>query len=126
MTNQPDPQSLVPQEDQSPENSPEVRSLNSTLNNDTDSSAMYKLPFRHNRGKPPSRYSPDHEEKRAKYPIANYVSTQRLSRPLKAFAYKLSSEHIPRGLKRLKMGSSNKRRNESIGEYEYMETSSIT
>ncbi|KAK3005339.1 hypothetical protein RJ639_015952 [Escallonia herrerae] len=36
-------------------------------------SVGYKLPFRHNHGKPPSRYSPDHKGNRTRYPIANYV-----------------------------------------------------
>ena len=53
------------------------------------------LPFRYNQGQPPNRYSPDQESKKAKYSIANYMSTQRLSEPLKAFAYKLSTEYIP-------------------------------
>ena len=52
------------------------------------------LPFRYNRGQPPNRYSPDQELKKAKYSIANYMSTQRLSEPLKVFAYKLSTEYI--------------------------------
>ena len=34
-------------------------------------------------------------KKKTKYSIANYISTQRLSEPLKAFAYKLSTEYIP-------------------------------
>lgn len=34
------------------------------------------------------------EERRSKYPITKYVSSQRLSEPLKVFAYKLSSYHI--------------------------------
>ena len=53
------------------------------------------LPFRYNRGQPPNRYSPDQESKKAKYSIANYMSTQRLSEPLKVFAYQLSTEYIP-------------------------------
>ena len=53
------------------------------------------LPFRYNRGQPQNKYSPDQESKKAKYSIANYMSTQRLSEPLKAFAYKLSTEYIP-------------------------------
>lgn len=60
-----------------------------------DTSAGYILPFRHNRGKPPNRYSPEIEERRPKYPIANYVSTKRLSEPLKTFVHELSSCHVP-------------------------------
>ena len=52
------------------------------------------LPFRHNRGKPSNRYNPD-EERKSKYPIANYVSTQGLSKPLKTFTQTLFSGHIP-------------------------------
>lgn len=55
------------------------------LDNNTNESISYKLPFRHNCSKPPNRYSQDHEEKSTKYPIANHVSTQHLSQPLKAF-----------------------------------------
>ena len=67
--------SLVP--DNPPtENIPEVSSPITPLQtNAIDTSAGYVLPFRHNRGKPPNRYSPDIEERRSKYPIANYVST---------------------------------------------------
>ncbi|RVX04154.1 putative mitochondrial protein [Vitis vinifera] len=45
-------------------------------------------------GKPPYQYSLDIEEQRSKYPIAKYVSTQRLSEPLEAFAHTLSSCQI--------------------------------
>lgn len=38
----------------------------------------YNLPIRHNRGKPPNRYSPDIEERRLKHPITDYVSTEKL------------------------------------------------
>ncbi|RVW71140.1 hypothetical protein CK203_059836 [Vitis vinifera] len=51
-----------------------------------------------NCGKPPNRYSPDIGEKKSKYPIANYMSTQRLSEPLKAFVHQLSSCHIPKSI----------------------------
>ncbi|RVW21623.1 Retrovirus-related Pol polyprotein from transposon TNT 1-94 [Vitis vinifera] len=47
-----------------------------------------------NRGKPPSQYSPEVEDRRSKYPVANYVSTHRLVEPLKAFAHKLFSYYI--------------------------------
>ena len=63
--------------------------------NDSNNSVGYTLPFRHNRGKPPHRYSPDYEERRLRYPIANYVSTQRLPEPLKTFVHRLSSHHVP-------------------------------
>ena len=66
---------LVPPNDQSPENIPEVKSLKSSQNNSLDDCVGYKLPFRHNRGKPPNCYSPDHGERKQNYPIANHVST---------------------------------------------------
>ena len=53
------------------------------------------LPLRYNRGQPPNRYSQDQESIKAKYSIAHYTSTQRLSEPLKAFAHKLSTEYTP-------------------------------
>ncbi|KAF2302961.1 hypothetical protein GH714_011911 [Hevea brasiliensis] len=46
-------QPLVP--DHSLENTLEVQILNSSL--DSNDSGVFKLPFRHNRGKPPSKYS---------------------------------------------------------------------
>jgi hypothetical protein len=67
----------VPQSVQSPENIYEVQVLNSSQN----ISAGYNLPFRHNCGQPPKRYSPDHGMSKSKYPIANHVSTQKLSEP---------------------------------------------
>ena len=78
------------------ENVHEVSTLTAPLHaNILDSSTSYVLPFRHNRGKPPNRYSPDKEERKSKYPIANYVSTQGLSKPLKTFTQTLFSGHIP-------------------------------
>ena len=35
------------------------------------------------------------EEKRSRYPIANYVSTEKLPEPLKSFSHELSACHIP-------------------------------
>jgi hypothetical protein len=80
------------------ENIPEVISSTPSTSNILDSSASYHLPFRQNRGKPPARYSPDIAGKKSKYLVSNYVSTQRLPMLLKAFAYKLSSCHIPYGI----------------------------
>jgi hypothetical protein len=80
----------------SPENIPEVISPTVTPNtNAMDIPVGYTLPFRHNRGKPPNRYSPDVEERSSKYPIANYVSTKRLSKPLQTFVHDLSLCRIP-------------------------------
>jgi hypothetical protein len=78
----------------SPENIPEVSNI-STPSFINDTSAGYNLPFRHNRGKPPNRYSPDMEERRSRYPIANYVSTEKLPEPLKTFSHELFACHIP-------------------------------
>lgn len=82
--------------DPSPKNIPEVSTLDTSSNMDNmNTPAGYKLPFRHNRGKPPNRYSPDIEERSSKYPIANYVSTKGLSGPLKAFVHVFSSSNVP-------------------------------
>jgi len=93
------PSLLVPDNDNPlHEDDPEVISHTTPTGNILNSSNSYHLPFRQNRGRPPSRYSPDTKGKKAKYPVSNYVSTQRLPMPLKAFAYKLSSGHIPLGI----------------------------
>ena len=68
-----EPHSLVP-EDPSIENTPEVSSPITPIN-DSNNSAGYILPFRYNRGKPPHQYSPNSKGRRSRYPIANYVST---------------------------------------------------
>ncbi|GMY24994.1 Retrovirus-related Pol polyprotein from transposon RE1, partial [Fagus crenata] len=83
--------SVVP-EDPTPENDPEVSSLNANI---IESPTGYVLPHRHNRGKPPSRYSPDIEERRSRYPIANYVSTKGLTEPLKTSMHEISTHHVP-------------------------------
>ncbi|KAL3504297.1 hypothetical protein ACH5RR_034138 [Cinchona calisaya] len=74
------PHSSIPK-DTSLENILEVNSLTTPSHtNDVDTSAGYVLPFRHDRDKPPNKYSLDFEKRRAKYPIVNYVSTRILSR----------------------------------------------
>ncbi|KAJ7982145.1 Retrovirus-related Pol polyprotein from transposon TNT 1-94 [Quillaja saponaria] len=87
------PLSHVPN-DSFPENIPEVSSSIPSSSPILDTPAGYHLPFRHNRGKPPTRYSPDVEAKGSKYPITNHVTTQGLPEPLKAFANQLSSCHV--------------------------------
>ncbi|XP_034919512.1 uncharacterized protein [Populus alba] len=62
---------------------------------DMDTLVGYELPFRQNRGKPSNRYSPELEDQRSRYPIANYVLTKKLSEPLKNFVKELSLHHIP-------------------------------
>ena len=81
--------------DSTTENTPKVsHSTTSPCDNTLDTPTSYILPFRHNRGKPPNRYSPDEEERRSKYPIANYVATQALFEPIKTFTHTLSSCYI--------------------------------
>ncbi|KAL9462460.1 hypothetical protein AB3S75_000463 [Citrus x aurantiifolia] len=77
-----------------PDNIPKVSNIGSpSIINAID--AGYNLPFRQNRGKPPNKYSPEIEERRSRYPIANYVSTEKLPEPLKIFSQELSTCHIP-------------------------------
>lgn len=69
-------------DDSSSEDTPEVTShVPSSSNNLYASSGCYHLPFRHNGGKPPVCYSLDIERKRSRYPVLNYVATQRLAEP---------------------------------------------
>lgn len=78
------------------ENNPRVSNLTTPLHFDNiDMSVGYTLPTRHNRGKPPNRYSPDFAERRLRHPIANYVSTKDFSRPLKTFPQELSLCKVP-------------------------------
>lgn len=37
----------------------------------------YNIPFRHNHGMPPNRYSPNVKNEKLRYQIANYVSIMR-------------------------------------------------
>lgn len=78
-----------------PENTLEVWPLNSSPINIIDEFVIYRLPFKHNRGKPPNWYSLNHGERMLKYLIAYHVSTHILSQPLKDFVHKLSSDHVP-------------------------------
>lgn len=76
----------------SPEEHPEVRISTPEEQN----IVSYKLPFRHNRGKPPNRYEPEYEPKKpVNYPIANYVNVAKLSEKLKGFVANLSSVRVP-------------------------------
>jgi hypothetical protein len=76
----------------------EVTTPEPLYNDDSHITTNYQLPYKHNRGKPPDRYSPETAGKGSRYPIANYVSTKGLSEPLKSFEHKLSSSHIPTGV----------------------------
>ena len=60
----------------------------------------YQLPPKHNHGKPPECYSPYIETHKSKYPIANYVSTEKLSEPLKSFSNELLVHHIPTSIEK--------------------------
>ena len=60
----------------------------------SDDSSTYQLPPRANRGKPKVQYEPNMHAK-AKYPINNYVSTHRLSKPYASYICQLSSVSIP-------------------------------
>ena len=53
-----------------------------------------QLPLRLNCGKPLERYSPDIETHKSKCSIANYISTEKLSKSLKSFSNALSTHHI--------------------------------
>jgi len=90
------PRTLVPA-DPSPENILEVNSSTMPINSNTMDIPVvgYTLPFRHNRGKPPTRYSLEIGERSSRNPIANYVSTERVSEPLKTFIHGLSSNYVP-------------------------------
>ena len=81
--------------DHASKNIPEVKILDPLSFHNTNDSGRYVFPIRHNRGKPPNRYSPDKDSRGDRYSIAHYTSTQRLSEPLKAFAHKLSTEYTP-------------------------------
>ena len=89
----------VPDSDHpSRENTPEVTSPSLSSGNVLDITTGYHLPFRHNRGKAPARYSPGGEGKNSKYPISNHMATRGFSDPLIGFAHRLSSHHIPCGV----------------------------
>ena len=60
----------------------------------SDDSSTYQLPPRANRGKPKVQYKSDMHAK-AKYPINNYMSTHRLSKPYASYICQISSVSIP-------------------------------
>jgi Reverse transcriptase (RNA-dependent DNA polymerase)/GAG-pre-integrase domain/Integrase core domain/gag-polypeptide of LTR copia-type len=76
----------VPRQPISPENDPVV----------SPTPPRYILPIRQNRGNPPKRYVPeDGTSKQVRYPITNYVSTEKLPEKLKQFSDKMLSLTIP-------------------------------
>jgi Reverse transcriptase (RNA-dependent DNA polymerase)/Integrase core domain len=88
-------QSPLPQLGQSSEN--EVQSSNSENSKSNNSNTGYRLPDRHNRGKPPKRFIPD-EEGEGNYVIGKFVTTEHLPSPLKEFDTTLASIRIPERL----------------------------
>ncbi|KAB2617844.1 hypothetical protein D8674_013713 [Pyrus ussuriensis x Pyrus communis] len=100
-TTPPSSPNIVPLDDLTPENIPEACF---TIPVDDTVVPNYQLPFRHNRGKLPNRYSPD-TMKGSKYLIANYVSSQKLSEPDKVFVQQISNDStpipLPQGKKRV-------------------------
>lgn len=91
--------SIIPATTQSPsQSSSEIplevhTSSHSHVDNDTNQS-QYHLPPLLNRGVPPTRYEPDLKAK-IKYPISNYVSSEKLSKSYAFYASQLSSISIP-------------------------------
>ncbi|RVX22830.1 hypothetical protein CK203_008228 [Vitis vinifera] len=73
---------------------PSATEPSSPLPYDLNTYAGYTLPFRENRGKPTTRYSPDIEKRKSKYPIANYVFYQEIIQTPQAFVHVLSSSQI--------------------------------
>lgn len=65
-----------------------IRKLSSTTPN-IDTPIIYK---------PPNRYSPDIEEWRSEFPISNYVSSEKISEPLKSFAHEATLSNVPTGI----------------------------
>ena len=88
-------QSPLPQLGQSPEN--EVQFSNSETFNSNNSNTGYRLPDRHNRGKPPKRFRPE-EDGEGNYAISKFVTTEHLPSPLKEFDTTLASVRIPERL----------------------------
>jgi Reverse transcriptase (RNA-dependent DNA polymerase) len=86
--------SSLPHHVQSPENEVTSNSENLDLYN---SNTGYRLPDRHNRGKPPKRFRPD-EDSGGNYAIGKFVTTEHLSNPLKEFDATLASVRVPEKL----------------------------
>ncbi|CAL2240277.1 unnamed protein product [Prunus armeniaca] len=88
----------IPEASDNPEVSTEPNLMNTDnlITNDIDSVAetRYQLPPKLNRGIPPDRFSPENSKK-SNYPIANYVSTHRLSEACVVFANQMTTEFIP-------------------------------
>ncbi|CAL2259667.1 unnamed protein product [Prunus armeniaca] len=90
----PDPYEDISYLSLTPTNNIEQQDEDPPLTQQYQQTNLLRISLRQNRGKPPNRYSPD-IGKTSKYPIANHVSTKKLSKPLKAFVHQLSAIHIP-------------------------------
>jgi len=81
----------VPNSDNpSPENIPEVTSPSLSSGNVLDIATGYHLPFRHNRGKAPARYSPGGEGKKIQVPDLKSYDDKRIVRP----SYRLCTQAV--------------------------------
>ena len=63
-------------------------------NNIESNVGQYVLPNRSTRGQPAKRYEPNIHAK-SKYPVANYMSTKRLSKSYKSFVNQISGVSVP-------------------------------
>jgi hypothetical protein len=78
---------LTPQDPKSPENNPKV----------STSDPRSILPPRINRGVPPKRYVPEDGTSK-EYPIANYMTTEKLPERVKMFSEKMLSISVPKNV----------------------------
>ncbi|CAL2259698.1 unnamed protein product [Prunus armeniaca] len=90
----PDPYEDISDPSFTPTDNTEQQDEDPPLTQQYQQTNLLRISLRQNRGKPPNRYSPN-IGKTSKYPIANHVSTEKLSEPLKAFVHQLSDIHIP-------------------------------
>ncbi|CAL2264786.1 unnamed protein product [Prunus armeniaca] len=94
LPDSPDPYEDISDTSLTPTDNIEQQDEDPPLTQQYQQTNLLRISLRQNRGKPPNRYSPD-IGKTSKYPIANHVSTEKLSEPLKAFVHQLSAIHIP-------------------------------
>jgi hypothetical protein len=85
----------LPENNQSLEN--EVHTSNSKNLVSYNSNTEYRLPIRHNRGKPPKRFRPD-EDGEGNYAIGKFMTVDNLPTPLKEFNSTLATVRIPEKL----------------------------
>jgi hypothetical protein len=58
----------------------------------------YSLPYKHNRGVLPNRYSLETKGRKSKYSIVNFISAHNMSNAAKVFMEKVSSKQVPRNI----------------------------